>query len=333
MKHRHTTRLRALPGAALAAALILGLGSADAKTLKFGWVTPDAPADPYAITAREFKKNLEAATGGALEVQLYPNRQLGDEKEILEGIRFGTIDAGVITNAVVANVEKTLQVNDLPFLYSGTEQAHAILDGELGQELLKLLEPKGLIGLRFCEGGFRNMINNVRPVAEPEDVKGVKYRVMQNPVYIGMFSSLGGNAVPMAWGEVFPAVQQGALDGLEIPLMVINSTKMYEVTKYLSLTNHTYSALLLLISKRTYDKLTPEQQEAVREAGKATCDEQRKQNAANEAKTIEELKAKGMEINTIKDAAAFRAMVKPVYDEFRPNIGDKRLDAFLAAVE
>lgn len=332
MKHAPHSRRR-LAGVALAALLALSGGAAQAKALKFGWTTPDAPADPYAITAREFKKKVEAATNGQVEIQLFPNRQLGDEKEMMEGIRFGTIDAGVITNAVLANVEKALQVNDLPFLYANAEQAHRVLDGPLGQDLMKLLEPKGLIGLGFCEGGFRNMINNVRPVDEPEDVKGVKYRVMQNPVYIGMFSSLGGNAVPMAWGEVFPAVQQGALDGLEIPLMVINSTKMYEVTKYLSLTNHTYSAILLLMSKKSFDRLTPEQQQAVRTAGKETCVEQRKQNAANEAKTMEELKAKGMQINMIKDPAAFRAMVRPVYDEFRPNIGEKRLDAFLEAVK
>src|SRR5690606_19964874 len=134
----------------------------------------------------------EELTNSELEVQLFPNRQLGDEKEILEGIRFGTIEAGVVTNAVVANVHKPLQVNDMPFLYPSAEVAHRILDGELGQELLAGLEDKGIIGLRFCEGGFRSMINNVRPVTQPSDVEGVKYRVMQNPVYIGMFSSLGG---------------------------------------------------------------------------------------------------------------------------------------------
>ncbi len=119
------------------------------------------------------------------------------------------------------------------------------------------------------EGGFRHMINNVRPVTKPEDVKGVKYRVMQNPVYIDMFSSLGGSAVPMAWGETFTAVQQGTIDGLEIPIAVIDSSKYYEVTKYLSLTNHTYSMIALLMSKKSYDKLPADLQKAVRaRAGK-----------------------------------------------------------------
>src|SRR5690606_14726015 len=191
---------------------------------------------------------------------------------------------------------------------------------------------KGIIGLRFCEGGFRSMISNVRPVTQPSDVEGVKYRVMQNPVYIGMFSSLGGNAVPMAWGEVFPAVQQGALDGLEIPIMIIDATKYYEVTKYLSLTNHTYSAILALMSKRIFDGLTPEQQSAVREAAVRTCDTQRARVAETVEATIKGLGEKGMEVNQVEDVAPFREKVKPVYEQFREEIGSDRLDSFLAAV-
>src|SRR5690606_10911150 len=134
-------------------------------------------------------------------------------------------------------------------------QAHKVLDGPIGEQLAKKLAAKGVYVLGFMEGGFRNMINNRKPVAEPADVSGVKYRVMQNPVFIDMFSSLGGSAVPMAWGETFTAVQQGTIDGLEIPIAVINANKFNEVTKYLSLTNHTYSAIPLLVSKRSFDKL------------------------------------------------------------------------------
>ncbi len=162
---------------------------------------------------------------------------------MLEGMRLGTVDAGVITNAVIAQIEPAFQLNDLPFLYENEAQAQRVLDGPVGQKLAAKLESKGVKLLGWMEGGFRNMINNVRPVEKPDDVKGVKYRVMQNPVFIGMFSSLGGNAVPMAWGETFTAVQQGAIDGLEIPLAVIDQNKYFEVTKFLSITNHTYSAI------------------------------------------------------------------------------------------
>ena len=273
-----TLKLKTLSVALAVAAA--GLASAPAlaqkTTLKLGWTTADGATDPYAIGARAFKEEVEKRSGGRIEVQLFPNRQLGDEKDMLEGMRFGTVDAGIITNAVIANVEPSFQLNDMPFLYANEAQAHKVLDGPVGEQLAKKLSAKGVYLLGFMEGGFRNMINNRKPVTEPADVTGVKYRVMQNPVFIDMFSSLGGSAVPMAWGETFTAVQQGTIDGLEIPIAVINANKYNEVTKYLSLTNHTYSAIGLLVSKRSFDKLPDDLKKVVREAGTAATATQRK---------------------------------------------------------
>ena len=319
---------------ALAAAVGAAPALAQQKTvIKLGWITSDGAQDPYAIGARAFKEALEKNAAGKIEVQLYPNRQLGDEKVLVEGMRFGTVDAGIITNALVAPVESAFQLNDLPFLYASEQQAHKVLDGPVGQAMAKKLEAKGIIVLGYMEGGFRQMINNVRPVAKPEDVKGVKYRVMQNPVYIDMFTSLGGSAIPMAWGETFTAVQQGAIDGLEIPIAVIDANKYFEVTKYLSLTNHTYSVIELLISKRTFDKLPADLQKAVRDAAATATAEQRKAAAANSKELLATLQTKGMKVNPIGDPAAFRGSVKGVYDKFRPSIGPELMDAALAAVK
>lgn len=319
---------------AVAVAAIGITGPAMAQTvMKLGWTTSDGAKDPYAIGARAFKEEVEKRTGGKIEVQLYPNRQLGDEKDMVEGMRFGTIDAGIITNAVVANVAPAFQLNDLPFLFSSEEQAHRVLDGDVGQRLGKELESKGLYVLGFMEGGFRNMINNVRPVVEPKDVGGVKYRVMQNPVYIDMFSSLGGSAVPMAWGETFTAVQQGTIDGLEIPVAVISSNKYNEVTKFLSLTNHTYSVIELLVSKRNFDRLPEDQRKAVREAAKAATAAQREAAYANVKELLADLESKGMKVNKISNPAAFRESVKPVYEKFRRPIGSDLMDAALKAVQ
>ena len=301
--------------------------------IKIGWVTPDSPQDPYATGARTFKQAVERQSNGRIEVQLFPNRQLGDEKPMLEGLRFGTVDAAVITNAVIAQIEPAFQVNDLPFLYANEAQAHKVLDGKVGQALAKKLEAKGVIALGFMEGGFRHMINNVRPVTKPEDVKGVKYRVMQNPVFIDMFSSLGGNAVPMAWGETFTAVQQGTIDGLEIPIAVIDSSKFNEVTKFLSLTNHTYSMIGLLISKKSLEKLPPDLQAAVREAGRTAVGAQRQAAAANARQLVDALAKKGMKVNPVGDVAPFRASVKPVYDKFRASIGTDTMNEVMAAVK
>ena len=326
---------------ALVAGLVAGLGlgfsggaSAQQKvTIKIGWTSADGPQDPYAIGARTFKQAVERQSGGRIEVQLFPNRQLGDEKPMLEGLRFGTLEAAVITNAVVAQIEPAFQINDLPFLYSSEAQAHKVLDGKVGQILAKKLESKGVVALGFMEGGFRHMINNVRPVNRPEDVKGVKYRVMQNPVYIDMFSSLGGSAVPMAWGETFTAVQQGTIDGLEIPIAVIDSNKFNEITKYLSLTNHTYSMIALLISKKTMDKMPADLQKIVREAGKTALGAQRIAAGANAKELVGALEKKGMKVNAVADISAFRNSVKPMYDKFKPSIGADLMNEVLAAVK
>ncbi len=326
------TILKTAAAGVAAATLATGAQAADPVTLKFAWVTSDGPQDPYAITARQFAEGLETVAPGQFDVKFFPNRQLGDEKELMEGLSFGTVDMGVITNAVIANVEPAFQLNDLPFLYASAEQAHRVLDGEIGQRLMAKLADDGIIGLGFAEGGFRHMINNRRPVKQPEDVSGVKYRVMQNPVYVGLFESLGGNAVPMAWGEAFTAVQQGTVDGLEIPVAVIANNKYDEVTKYLSLTNHTYSALGILISKKTYDELTPEQRIAVWRAAEIAKTNERALNARNVEMLVADLKERGMTVNDVEDVAAFREKVKPVYEEFRDDIGPELMDATLAAV-
>ena len=323
---------RSFAFAATTAMAFATAGSAAEIELKLAWLTADSPTDPYAIAAHAFKDEIESALPDRVEVSLFPNRQLGDDKEILEGLQFGTIDMGIITNAVVANLEPTYQLVDLPFLFGSAEQAHDVLDGLVGQQLEDNLREHGVVSLGAAEGGFRNMINNTRPVRTPDDVEGVKYRTMQNPVFIEMFSSLGGSPVPMAWGEVFTAMQQGTVDGLEIPASVVNSNNYADVTKYLSFTRHTYSAIHLLMSERTFEGLPEDVQQAVLEAGEAAIEAQREAVAAAEAEVVQALTDKGMEINDIEDVGAFRARVGPVYERFEPTIGKELLDEALAAV-
>ncbi len=321
-----------LAATAIAAVMAVSPAAAQEIELKLAWLTADSPTDPYAIAARAFKTEIEAAMPGRVEVALFPNRQLGDDKEILEGLQFGTIDMGIITNAVVANLEPTYQLVDLPFLFGSAGQAHEVLDGPVGQQLAANLRDDGVVSLGAAEGGFRNMINNTRPVRTPADVEGVKYRTMQNPVFIEMFSSLGGSPVPMAWGEVFTAMQQGTVDGLEIPASVVNSNNFAEVTKYLSFTRHTYSAIHILMSERSFDALPEDVQQAVLDAGMKAIAAQRAVVAAAEADVVTALTEAGMEINDIEDVGAFRAEVGPVYERFAPSIGQDLLDSGLAAV-
>ena len=327
--------LRKTAIATLSAALLsaAGMPATAADTLRVGWTTSDSAQDPYAIMAHNLKAELEERLPGKFDVQMFPNNQLGDEKQMLEGLQYGTLDVGIITNATIANLDPVFQLNDMPFLFADEAQAHGVLDGEVGQEMLSKLSSKGMIGLGFAEGGFRHMINNTRPVTAPNDVEGVKFRTMQNPVFIGMFSSLGGNPTPMAWSETFTAAQQGTIDGLEIPLAVIAANNYPEVTKYLSLTKHTYSALGIIVSERTFGKLSEEEQGAFKAATSAAIEKQRAQVAEASAALIEQLKAAGMTVNDIEDPAAFRKQVLPVYDEFKGAIGEDLFDKALAAVQ
>jgi tripartite ATP-independent transporter DctP family solute receptor len=324
---------RALALAVASLALAAPAFAQQKTVIKLGWTTSDGAQDPYAVGARAFKQRVEAGSNGRIEVQLYPNRQLGDEKPMLEGMRLGTVDAGVITNAVIAQIEPAFQLNDLPFLYDSEAQARRVLDGPLGQKLAAKLEAKGVKLLGWMEGGFRNMINNVRPVEKPEDVKGVKYRVMQNPVFIGMFSSLGGNAVPMAWGETFTAVQQGAIDGLEIPLAVIDQNKYFEVTKFLSITNHTYSAIPLLMAKRAFDRLPDDLKSIVTDAAAAATKDQRDAASANATEVAARLEKAGMKVNRVTNFVPFRESVKSVYEQFKSSIGADLMQDALATVK
>lgn len=333
MMFRKTFLAACLASMASVATLPTAFAQQGKTVIKLGWATADSPQDPSAIGAHAFKTALEASSKGSIEVQLFPNRQLGDEKPMVEGLRFGTVDAAIITNAVVAQLEPAFQLNDLPFLYANETQARKVLDGIVGAEMGRRLDAKGVVVLGYMEAGFRNMINNKKPVTNPNDVVGVKYRVMQNPVFIDMFTALGGSAVPMAWGETFTAVQQGMIDGLELPLAFIDSLKVYEVTKYLSQTNHTYTALELLVSKRTLGKLSAEQRSAVMDAAKVAVAEQRKVNLEHTQKMLDVLKGKGMVINTVQDPAAFRKAVLPVYEKFRASIGPELLASALDQVK
>ena len=301
-------------------------------TIKLGWTTADSEVDPYAIAARYFAEELEAAAPGEFDVQFFPNHQLGDDSAMLQAMQFGTMDAGVITGTQVGTLESSFQLNDLPFLYANNAQAHKVLDGNVGQTLLANLDAKGIVGLGFPEAGFRHTINNKGPIRTPEDFSGVKLRVQPSDLFIASFKAIGANPVPMAWSDVFTAVQQGTVDGLEIPLPVIFANKYPEVTDYLSLTSHTYNALALLMSKQTFNKLSPELQEAVREASQKAIQRQRETVAANNDQVLEQIKAAGMTVNEVDDVNAFRDKVAGVYDSYRNKIGADIMDDALAQV-
>nr|WP_321399510.1 DctP family TRAP transporter solute-binding subunit [uncultured Desulfobacter sp.] len=299
--------------------------------LKLGFVTAANEKDPYFITADKFSKLVSEYTQNRYEIKLFGSSQLGNDTALVKNLSMGTIDFGVVTNAPVGSFINPFMVLDLPFMFPSATVAHEVLDGPAGKMLLEKLSKLSIKGLAFSEGGFRHMINNVRPVNTPADLKSVKYRVMKTPVYIGMFKSLGANAVPMQWGEVFTAVQQKVVDGLEIPIPVIYANKYYEVTKYLSLTGHTYSPLVLMASERTWKKIAPEDQELFQKAAQEAAVYERNVIAGIIRDYLENLAKEGMVVNQIADKTPFQDGVKPMYKEFESKIGADVLNTFLAA--
>jgi tripartite ATP-independent transporter DctP family solute receptor len=311
------------------AGLSMATPAAAKITLRIGWTTTDSAVDPYAIMARFFAEELDKAAPGRFRVKFFPNHQFGNDTEMLQAMRFGTLDAGVITSTPVSTIVPAFQINDLPFLYRDSAHAHKVLDGEVGQALFEQLAKKKIVGLGFAEAGFRHVINNVRPIQTPDDMARLRLRVQPSELFLAAFRSIGANPVPMPWSDVFTAVQQGTVDGLEIPLAVIYANKYPGVTKYLSLTRHSYSALAVLISERTFKRLSKEDQTAVRQAATKAIEHQRKAVAANEAEILEKIKAAGMEINSIESTDAFRDKVAPVYTNYRDAIGADLLDKAL----
>jgi tripartite ATP-independent transporter DctP family solute receptor len=281
--------------------------------------------DGFHIAALKFKELVEAQSD--ITIELHPNADLGDERSLLEGMQIGTIDMGVITNGPVSNFYPEIAVLELPFLFSSNEEAYKILDGPIGQELLDNLSKVGLKGLAYAERGFRNLTNSVRPVQTPEDMKGLKIRVMENPVYIDTFKALGANAVPMAWTEALTAMQQGTIDGQENPVNVLYAFKLFETQGYMTYTRHTYSPALFVMSLNLFNSLDADTQRLFEESAQAAAEHERQWDMEQEAQQLAALKENGMQIAE-PDLKPFKNAVQSVYEKY----GDK-FGTYLKAIQ
>jgi tripartite ATP-independent transporter DctP family solute receptor len=284
--------------------------------------------DVFHEAALKFEELVEARTNGELTVTIYPNAKLGDERNLLESLKMGTVDMGIITGGPVINFLPSFGVLDLPFLFSTPEHAYKVLDGPIGENFFKEMEKLGWKGLAYGERGFRNLTNSVRPVEKPEDIKGLKIRVMQNPIYIDSFTALGANAVPMAWTEALTALQQGTIDGQENPLNVIVAYNINESNKYLSITRHAYAPNLILMSMRTWNKLSPEQRKVVSESAIEAAKHNRKIDNDMEAEWLQSLRDKGMQVSE-PDLSLFRDAVKSVYEKYEQEYGKDLIQSIL----
>lgn len=301
-------------------------------------IAHSAPAtnDRLEASLQEFKKEVETKSNGVIKINTFPASQLGGEREQIEGVQLGSLHMAAVSTGPLPGVFKDSMVFDLPFLFNNEEQAHKVLDGPVGQELLQnMVNQTGIRGLAWGENGFRHFTNNIRPVQKPEDLKGLKIRTQENPLHMDMVKALGASPTPMAFGEVYSALQQGVIDGQENPISLIESMRFYEVNKYVTLDGHVYSPYVLLINDAFYQKLPQDLQKVMADAAKNWSKVQRDLNKKQVDAGVDNLKQKGMNILELTDAEkdAFRNATKSVYDKYRNELSSGLIDKVLKAAE
>ncbi|WP_373767557.1 TRAP transporter substrate-binding protein [Glaesserella sp.] len=294
---------------ALIAGAILFTGVANAETtLRFGYEAPRS--DTQHTAAKKFNDLLKEKSKGEIKLSLFPDSTLGNAQTMIGAVRGGTIDIEMSGSPNFSGLEPKLNVIDIPFIFKNREHAYAVLDGEIGQGLLKDLEAQGLKGLAFWEVGFRSFTNSKHPVKSPEDIKGLKVRTNQNPMYIQAFTLLGANPVPMPLSELYTALETRAVDAQEHPIGIFWSAKLYEVQKHLSLTNHGYTPLIVVMNKAKFDSFSPELQQAILDSAKEAGNYQRQLNLENEKDIIAKLQKAGIQVIEEVDNKPFKAIIE-----------------------
>jgi tripartite ATP-independent transporter DctP family solute receptor len=303
------------------------------RTIKFtNGVNED---HPVGLGVKRMQEVLNARTGGKIKLAAFWGGAAGGDLQATQALRAGTQEMVCTSSSPLVGIVKELGVFDLPFLFANEKEADAVLDGPAGQYFNKKLEEAGVVNLAYWENGFRNLTNSKKPVNKVEDFDGIKVRVMQNNIFLDTFKTLGTNAVPMAFGEVFTALETKTIDGQENPFVTIETSKFNEVQKYLSVTRHAYTPFLVLYSKKLWDQLTPQEQAVLREAAIEGQKVERSANRDLNAKSLATLRSKGMQVNEISPLEQRRMFdkVKPVYDKNVPAIGADAVKVVLDALK
>ncbi|MCF3933158.1 TRAP transporter substrate-binding protein [Acuticoccus sp. M5D2P5] len=302
-------------------------------TLKFAHIlTTDQPAH---MAAERFAELVAEKTDGRVAVNIFPAGELGNDTEIVEQIQVGAVDIGIPPTAKLGQFEPRMQLFDLPFIFPSPAAAYAVLDGPIGDELLGTLDQQGMHGLGYWESGFKQLTNNVRPIRTPEDLAGIKVRTMSSPLIVQQYETWGANPIPIAFSEVYNALQQGVAEGQENAFVSIDKMKFYEVQKYLTVSNHAYLGYAFVMNKAKWDAMPEELQSAVQAAFEEARDYERELNASLD----DELKGKmgevGLEVYELspEDLTAFVEASKAVHADYAADIGQDLLDRTYKATE
>jgi tripartite ATP-independent transporter DctP family solute receptor len=310
-------------------AVSAGLAQDKPITLRLGHILNETSL--YHVSAQRFAEILGKNSGGRIKVDIFPNGQLGFERDLIEGMRLGTIDAGVVTSAPIAGFEPRMMVLDLPFIFKSREGAFKVMDGEIGKRLFGYLEAQNLKGLAYFDAGWRMVVSTKKPLAKPDDYPGTRFRVMENPLYVSTFKSLGVNATPLNWGEVYTGLRQGTIDSLDLPVYVIYTAKIYEVAKYMATTEHMLTPVVLMMSNARFKALPADLQQAVVKSAQEVTPIQRQIALETNQDYMNKLREAKMEIVPVPDKRAFQDRMQAVYREFEGKIGKDLITAVQAA--
>ncbi|MBE3093092.1 MAG: DctP family TRAP transporter solute-binding subunit [Chloroflexi bacterium] len=304
-------------------------GVADQKTYTIGLSNVVSEAQSSYIASNEiFKPYVEKESGGRIKVELYPNGQLGGDRESFEAVQVGTREMHIGATAVLSGFLSEVQVFDLPYLFKSKEVAYKALDGELGTIINNKLLDLGLKNLGYMENGYRHISNNKGPITKPSDLKGLKIRTMENPVHMAIFKAFGANPTPMNFGELYTALQQGTVDAQENPIPLVYTSKFYEVQKYYTLDGHVYASASMVINKDFFNNLPEDLQEIIVTGAKKAIDFQRELADKQDEEMLKLLKEKGMVINelTSEQKQGFIDASIVVYDQFKDIIGENLIE-------
>jgi tripartite ATP-independent transporter DctP family solute receptor len=281
-----------------------------------------------------FEELVEAGSNGEIDVQIFPSSQMGPDREMIEGVQTGVLEMAIPPSSFFAGWDPAFAVIERPYMYASKEIAFDVLESEAGDSMIDRVENQGLVGLGWLELGVRNVTNNVRPIATPADLEGVKLRTMQVPAHVATFEALGANPTPMNFGEVYSALQQGVIDGQENPLAIITSQRFYEVQSHLSTTGHVFAVYMPVISQPFFNSLSDEHQELVRTSMASARAHQAELVSAEEASQLEEIRAAGVEVLelTAEQRQAFADATEGVRLQYRDEVGAEAYDAWIAAV-
>jgi tripartite ATP-independent transporter DctP family solute receptor len=302
-------------------ALALGLAPRDgaaqsARVLKLGHVL--AADHPYQEGSLKLAELVAAKTAGRIKIEVYPNAQLGGERDMVEGLQIGSVDLVLTAPSIAASIanERKVFLFDMPYVFKDYDAVSRMLEGEIGNEMVKNYPKHGFRNIGWYIAGFHQLTNSKHSIRKPDDLRGLKMRMWQSKSALLMMEALGAKAVPMSFPEVYTSLQQGVIDGFANSLATIYATKIYEVNKYVSVTNHMVSTLNMLIAERVWNELSPADRKAVQEAGVEAARFERDLYKANDEKSLKLLRDKGAVINTDVDAAAFRKQAEPFYPKF-----------------